>query len=63
MYITTNDIKGEKTIDLPYPIHSRKEALGPHYAEIAVIRMLCDNIQYEVVKPHTIFGDISGDKN
>ena len=25
MYIMINDIKGEKTIDLSYPIHSRKE--------------------------------------
>ena len=25
MYITINDIKGEKTIDLSYPIHSEKE--------------------------------------
>ena len=25
MYITINDIKGEKTIDLSYPIHSKKE--------------------------------------
>ena len=25
MYITINDIKGEKTIDQSYPIHSKKE--------------------------------------
>ena len=25
MYITINDIKGEKRIDLSYPIHSGKE--------------------------------------
>ena len=25
MYITINDVKGEKTIDLSYPIHSKKE--------------------------------------
>ena len=37
MYIKINDIKGEKRIDLSYPIHSLKE--------IAVIIMLSDNIQ------------------
>ena len=43
MYITINDIKGEKTIDLSYPIHSSKE--------IAVISMLSKNTQYEMTKP------------
>ena len=51
MYITINDIKGEKTIDLSYPIRSGKE--------IAVIGMLSDNVQYEIIKPHTIIDDIS----
>ena len=54
MYITINDITGEKTIGLSYPIHSNKE--------VAVITMLSDNIQYEVVKPRTIIDNISGDK-
>ena len=35
MYITTNDIKGEETIDLSYPIHSKKE--------IAVVSMHISN--------------------
>ena len=43
MYITINDIKGEKTIDLSYPIWSSKE--------IAVISMLSENTQYEMTKP------------
>ena len=43
MYIMINDIKGEKTIDLSYPICSSKE--------IAVISMLSKNIQYEMTKP------------
>ena len=43
MYITINDIKGEKTIDLSYPICSSKE--------IAVISMLSKNTQYEMTKP------------
>ena len=42
MYITINDIKGEKRIDLPYSIDSDKE--------ITVIIMLSHNIQYKVLK-------------
>ena len=42
MYITINNIKGEKRIDLSYSIDSDKE--------IAVIIMLSDNIQYKVLK-------------
>ena len=41
-----NDIKGEKRIDLSYSIHSNKE--------IAVIIMLSDNIQYKILKLHSI---------
>ena len=37
MYITINEVKGEKRIDLSYPIHPIKE--------ITVIIMLSDNIQ------------------
>ena len=37
MYITFNDIKGEKTIDLSYPIHYKKE--------IAVFSMHISNSQ------------------
>ena len=43
MYITINDIIGEKTIDLSYPICSSKE--------IAIISMLSENTQYEMTKP------------
>ena len=46
MYITINDIKGEKRIDLSYSIDSDKE--------IAVIIMLSDNIQYKVLKRHSV---------
>ena len=42
MFITINDIKGEKRIDLSYSIDSDKE--------IAVIIMLSNNIQYKVLK-------------
>ena len=37
MYITINDVKGEKTIDPSYPIHSKKE--------IAVVSMDISNSQ------------------
>ena len=37
MYITINDVKGEKTIDLSYPIHSKKE--------LAVVSMHISNSQ------------------
>ena len=40
MYITVNDIIGEKRIDLDYPIHSNKE--------VAVIKVLSYNVQYEI---------------
>ena len=47
MYITINDIKGEKTIDLSYPICSTAR----WGKEIAVISMLSKNTQYEMTKP------------
>ena len=47
MYITINDIKGEKTIDLSYPIRSTTE----QGKEIAVISMLSESTQYEMTKP------------
>ena len=46
MYITINNIKGEKRIDLSYSIDSDKE--------IAVIIMLSNNIQYKVLKLHSV---------
>ena len=54
MYITINNIKGEKRIDLSYSIHSGKE--------IAVIRMLSDNVQYEILKLHSVMDPISDTK-
>ena len=38
MYITINDVKGKKRIDLSDPIHSGRE--------IAVVSMLSNNVQY-----------------
>ena len=46
MYITINDVKGEKRIDLSYSINSDKE--------IAVIIMLSDNVQYHILKLRSV---------
>ena len=46
MYITINNIIGEKTINLDYPIKNFSSS-----KEVAVISMLSDNVQYEVRKP------------
>ena len=54
MYITINDIKGEKRIDLSYSIDSDKE--------IAVIIMLSDNIQYNILKLRSVMDLISDRK-
>ena len=54
MYITINNIKGEKRIDLSYSIHSDKE--------IAVIRMLSDNVKYEILKLREVMDPISNTK-
>ena len=51
MYITIDDIIGEKTIYLSYPICSSKE--------VAVINMFSDNVQYEILKLRTIVNYIS----
>ena len=47
MYITINDVIGKKTINLTYPIYLRP-------AEIAVISVFSDNIQYEITEPLTL---------
>ena len=44
MYITVNDIKGEKTIDLSYPIHSTARWIEAR-KEIAVVSMHSNNSQ------------------
>ena len=54
MYITINNIKGEKRIVLSYSIHSGKE--------IAVIRMLSDNVKYEIRKVRAVMDPISDTK-
>ena len=49
MYITINDIAGEKTIYLSYPIWNFDSS-----KKVAVIIMLSDNIQCKIVKTHII---------
>ena len=44
MYITINDVIGEKTIDLSYPIHSTAR-WGEARKEIAVVSMHSNNAQ------------------
>ena len=64
MYIAINDIKGEKTIDLSYSIQnfdSSKEHLA-RSPEIAVIRMLSDNVKYEILKLRAVMDPISNTK-
>ena len=58
MYITIDNIKGEKRINLSYPIHCLNTI-----KEIAVIRMLSNNIQYEIIKPRTIMDPIQTQKS
>ena len=57
MYITINDIKGEKRIDLSYSIQNFDSD-----KEIAVIRMLSDNIQYKVLKLRAVMDPVSDSK-
>ena len=54
MYITINNIKGEKRIDLSYSIQNFDSG-----KEIAVIRMLSDNVQYEILKLRAVMDPIS----
>ena len=49
MYITINDVIGEKTIDLSYSIQNFDSSM-----EVAVVSMFSDNIQYEVTEPFNL---------
>ena len=57
MYITINNIKGEKRIDLSYSIQNFNSD-----KEIAVIRMLSDNVKYEILKHCSVMVPISDTK-
>ena len=54
MYITINNIKGEKRIDLSYSIQNFDSD-----KKIALIRMLSDNVKYEIVKLSSVMDPIS----
>ena len=62
IYITINDVIGEKRIDLSYPIHSNKEARRASQVEIAVITMFINNVQYEILKLCAVMDPISDTK-
>ena len=57
MYITINNIKDEKRIDLSYSIQNFDSG-----KEIAVIRMLGDNVKYEILKLRAVMNPISKKK-
>ena len=57
MYITINNIKGEKRIDVSYSIQNFGSG-----KEIAVIRMLSDNVKYEILKLRSVMDPISNAK-
>ena len=57
MYIMINNIKGEKRIDLSYSIQNFDSG-----KEINVIRMLSDNVQYQLLKLYAVMGPISNVK-
>ena len=57
MYITINNIKDEKRIDLSYSIQNFDSD-----KEIAVIRMLSDNVKYKILKFRTVMDPISDTK-
>ena len=57
MYITINDMKGEKRIDLSYLIQNFDSS-----KEIAVIRTLNDNVRYQILKLRAVMDPISDTK-
>ena len=57
MYITINNIKGEKRTDLYYSIQNFDSD-----KKIAVIRMLSDNVKYKILKVRAVMDPISDTK-
>ena len=57
MYININNIKGEKRIDLSYSIKNFDSD-----KDIAVIRMLSNNVQYQILKIRAVMDPISNTK-
>ena len=56
MYIKINDVKGEKRIDLFYPIKNFD------FTEIAVVSLFSDNVQYQILKLRSVMDPISDTK-
>ena len=54
MYITINNIKGEERIHLSYSIQNFDSD-----KEITVIRMLSDNVKYEILKLRSVIDPVS----
>ena len=54
MHIAISNVIGKKTTDLSYLIRSGKE--------VAVITMVSDNVQYEIIKPRTVINSPSDEK-
>ena len=57
MYITINNIKGESRIDLSHSIQNFDSD-----KEVAVIRMLSNNVQYQTLKLCSVMDPISDTK-
>ena len=57
MYITINNIKGEKRIDLSYSIQNFDSS-----KEVVVIRMLSNNVKYKILKLRAVMDPISNTK-
>ena len=57
MYITINNIKGEKRIDLSYSIQNFDSG-----KEIAVIRLLSNHVKYMILKLRAVMDPISDSK-
>ena len=57
MHITINNIKDEKRIDLSYSIQNFDSS-----KEVAVIRMLSDNVKYEILELRAVMDPISNMK-
>ena len=53
MYITINNIKGEKRIDLTYSIQNFDSG-----KEVTVTRMLSDNVKFEILKLRLVMGPL-----
>ena len=58
MYITVSDVISEKTIDLSYPIQNFDSTSGWD-KEVAVVSMLNNNVQYQILKLRLVMDPIS----